>query len=116
MKGRSEEMKKGYGQCSVCKDRETLQHVEIAPATVIYVCSACIEKAQDNFIWICMTCGKSYVRPKKLVITRIKDLELKKAYMLCEDLLIIQGIDMCIACSPERILDYAEMHESVMEC
>ncbi|MBI4682369.1 MAG: hypothetical protein HY757_04625 [Nitrospirae bacterium] len=109
-------MKYEYGQCSICKDRYTLQHVEIAPETIIYVCSDCIEKAKDNFIWVCMTCGKSYIRPKKLVINRVKDLELKKAYMLCEDMLVIQGIDMCIACSPELILDYAEMHESVMEC
>ena len=109
-------MKDGYGQCSICKNRYTLQHVEVAPSSVIFVCSACIEKAEDNFIWICMTCGKSYIRPKQLVISRIKDRELKRAYMLCQDLLIIQGIDMCIACNPDRILDYAEMHESVMEC
>jgi len=101
---------------NICKDRYTLQHVKVAPASVIYVCSECIDKARDNFIWICMTCGKSYIRPKQLVISRIKDLELKKAYMLCRDTLIIQGIDMCLACSPERILDHMEIHESVMEC
>jgi len=109
-------MKNGYGQCNICRGRYTMQHVEVEKGSVIYVCSECIEKAQDNFIWICMTCGKSYIRPKQLVINRTKDRELKKAYMLCQDLLIIQGIDVCIACSPERILDYAEMHESVMEC
>ncbi len=109
-------MKDGYGQCNICKDKYTMQHVEVAPQRVVYVCSECIEKAEDNFIWVCMTCGKSYIKPKKLVINRIKDRELKKAYMLCEDMLIIQGIDMCIVCSPERILDYAEMHEAVMEC
>lgn len=109
-------MKKGYGQCNICKDRYTLQNVEVAPGSVIYVCSGCIEKAQDNFIWICMTCGKPYIRPKQLVINRTKDLELKKAYMLCQDLLIIQGIHACISCSPERILDYAEMQEHAMEC
>jgi hypothetical protein len=109
-------MQDGFGQCNVCKDRYTMQHVEVSPGSVVYVCSGCIEKARDNFIWICMTCGKSFIRPKQLVISRTKDLELKKAYMLCQDALIIQGIDMCIACSPERIFDYAEMLESVMEC
>ncbi len=108
-------MKDG-GKCNICKGRYTMQHVEVSPDSVIYVCSECVEKARENFIWICMTCGKSFIRPKQLVINRTKDLELKKAYMLCQDLLIIQGIDMCIACSPERILDYAEMHESVMDC
>jgi hypothetical protein len=109
-------MEDGYGKCHVCKDKYTLQHAEIAEGSVVYVCSECIEKAQDNFIWLCMTCGKAYIKPKQLVIRRIKDLELKKAYMLCEDMLIIQGIDICISCSPERLLDFAEMHEEVMEC
>ena len=109
-------MKDEYEKCSICKDKYTLQHVDIDQGTVVYVCSECLEKAQDNFIWLCLTCGKPYIKPKQLVINRIKDLELKKAYMLCEDLLTIQGIDVCISCSPERLLDYAEMHETVMEC
>jgi hypothetical protein len=109
-------MNDGFGRCNICKDKYTQQHVEVAPDTVVYVCSECIEKARDNFIWLCLTCGKPYIKPKQLVISRIKDLELKRAYMLCEDMLIIQGIDMCIACSPELILDYVEMHETVMEC
>lgn len=109
-------MKDGFGQCNVCRDKYTLQHVEVAPGTIVYVCSECIEKAKDNFIWLCLTCGNSYIRPKQLVINKTKDLELKRAYMLCEDMLIIQGIDVCIACTPERIVDYAERDESVMEC
>lgn len=109
-------MKDRFGQCIICKDRYTVNYVEVSPEVVVYVCSGCAEKAEDHFIWICMNCEKTYVQPKQLVISRIKDLELKKAYMLCEDLLIIQGIDICMACSPERILDYAEMHEAVMEC
>jgi hypothetical protein len=109
-------MNEDYGQCSICKDTYTMQHVEAAPNTYIFVCSECIEIAEDNFIWLCLTCGKTYIRQKALVINKIKDLELKKAYMLCEDMLIIQGIDVCIACSPERILDYAEMDESALEC
>jgi hypothetical protein len=104
------------GLCHICRDKYTQSSVEIDDAAVIYVCAECIEKARDNFIWICLTCGKSFIKPKQLVINRIKDLELKKAYMLCEDMLVIQGIDVCISCSPERMLDFAEMHETVMEC
>jgi hypothetical protein len=109
-------MKDGYGKCNICGKRYTMQHVEVAPDTTVYVCSECVDKAENNFIWLCLTCGKSYIKPKDLVISRTKDLELKKAYMLCEDMLVIQGIDVCITCSPERILDYAEMHEVAMEC
>ena len=109
-------MKEGYGLCNICKDTYTMQNVEVAPDSIIYVCTECIEKAKDNFIWLCLTCGKTFIKPKQLVINRVKDLELKRAYMLCEDMLMIQGIDVCIACSPERMLDYAEMDESAMEC
>ena len=109
-------MKDQCGQCSICKDTYTFNHVEVDPGTVVYVCAECVEKAKDHFIWICLTCEKTYVQPKQLVITRIKDLELKKAYMLFEEMVFIQGIDMCMTCSPELILDYAEMHEEVMEC
>jgi hypothetical protein len=63
-----------------------------------------------------MTCGKSYIRPKELVINRIKDYELKRAYMLCKDMQIIQGIDMCISCHPERIVEYMGMQETTIEC
>ncbi len=63
-----------------------------------------------------MSCGNAYLRPKKLVINRVKDRELKRAYMLCEDMQVIQGIEMCIACSPEKMLDYMEQQEVAMEC
>jgi len=109
-------MEEKCGQCSICKDRYTMQYVEAAPDEYLFVCSECIEKAKDNFIWVCLICGKTFIKPKDLVINKIKDLELKKAYMLCEEMLIIQGIEGCIACSPERILDYAEMDETITEC
>ncbi len=109
-------MKDAHGQCNICKKEYTSKHVEVMPGTVVYVCSQCVEKAKDNFIWLCMNCGKSYIRPKDLVINKIKNYELKRAYMLCEDMLIIQGIDMCIACSPERIVEYMETHQAAKEC
>jgi hypothetical protein len=104
------------GKCSICKVAETYSYVEITPGTYVYVCPDCIEKAEDNFIWLCMSCGNVYIRPKELVINRIKEPELKRAYMLCADMKIIQGIDMCVACDPERILHYMECQYSNIEC
>jgi len=104
------------GKCNICKEVYTKRSVEVDEGEVVYVCEDCIETAKDNFIWICMCCGKTYIRPKGLVIARIKDLEIKRAYMLCEDMQIIQGIDMCVACSPERILDIMEAQYEAVEC
>ncbi len=109
-------MNDSIGKCNICKDVYTTTHVEVAPGIFVYVCGSCLEKAKDNFIWLCMSCGKAYLRPKKLVINRVKDYELKRAYMLCEDMQIIQGIDMCISCNPEKILDYMEAQQTAMEC
>lgn len=109
-------MKDSFGKCNICKDRYTSMHVEVSPDSRIFVCSECIEKAKDNFIWLCMTCEKTYIKPKDLVINKIKDHELKRAYMLCKDMLIIQGIDMCIACNPDRIVEFMEAHNESMDC
>lgn len=95
-------------QCTICKHEYTSTHTEVTPGVNLYVCDTCLEAAKHNFIWICMSCGKVYLRPKKLVIERTKDVELKRAYMLCEDMQIIQGIDMCIECDPEGIMEYME--------
>jgi hypothetical protein len=111
-----EKMKKELDICCICKKEHTSMHVEVAPGTVIYVCSNCIDKAKDNFIWLCMSCGRHYMRPKEVVINRVKDPELKRAYMLCKDMQIIQGIDMCIECDPERVVEYVETHKSASPC
>jgi len=63
-----------------------------------------------------MSCGKVYFRPKKMVISRLRDEELKRAYMICEDMQIVQGIDICVACDPEGIFKYMENQKVVMEC
>jgi len=103
-------------KCNICKDVYTATSVEIEPEVAVFVCDDCIDKAKDNFIWLCITCGKSYIKPKHLVINKVKDHELKKAYMLCQDLQIIQGIDTCIACNPERIIEYMELQYAEIEC
>lgn len=91
-------------------------HVEVMPGVCVYVCQMCLEKARDNFIWLCMSCGQSYIKPKKLVISRLKDMELKRAYMICEDMIIVQGIDACVACDPETILAYMDSLHTAAEC
>lgn len=104
------------GKCNICNEIYTESHVEIMQGTTVYVCSSCIEQAEDSFIWLCMTCGKTFIKPKDLVINRIKDHELKRAYMLCEDMQIIQGIDECFACDPDRMLEYMETEYAGIEC
>jgi hypothetical protein len=70
----------------------------------------------------CNICRKEYtsvhveVMPGIIVYVCSRCLELKRAYMLCEGMLIIQGIDMCIACNPEKILEYIETQQLPMEC
>jgi len=56
------------------------------------------------------------MRPKKLVLGRLKDEELKRAYMICEGMQIIQGIDICVSCDPEGIFNYMESQKMAMEC
>lgn len=104
------------GKCNICNDVYTQSFVEVAPGEIIYVCGTCIEKAKENFIWLCLSCGKVYIRPKELVINKIKDHDLKRAYMLCSDMQIIQGIDRCIACNPERVVQFMEMQYSGIDC
>jgi hypothetical protein len=103
-------------KCTICQKEYTSLHSEVMPGINIYVCEKCLEAAKHNFIWICMSCGKVYLRPKKLVLARLKDEELKRAYMICEDMQIVQGIDMCISCDPEGVFNYMESQKMAMEC
>ena len=92
--------------CNVCKREYTAIHAEAMPGVELYVCEHCLEAAKHNFIWICMGCGKVYMRPKTQVIKNLDDLELKHAYEVCKDMQLIQGIDMCIACDPDGVVEY----------
>jgi hypothetical protein len=103
-------------QCSICRNEFTSTHIEATPGVIVYVCENCLEAAKDNFIWICMNCGKVYLRPKALVIKNIENAEMKRAYLLCEDMQIIQGIDMCIECDPQGIMNYLRTVRTGMEC
>ncbi len=92
--------------CIVCKHEKTTIHAEVAPGHHIHVCEKCLESAKQNFIWICMSCGNVYIRPKSLVLERLTDPALKRAYLQCKDQQIIQGIDRCIECDAAGVVQY----------
>ncbi len=92
--------------CNVCKREYTSFHFEVRPGLKIYVCQDCLESARSNFIWICLNCGHSYQRPKEIVMGRISDYGIKEASFLYENQ-IIQGIEACIRCNPQLILEYS---------
>ena len=100
------------GICHVCREELTKIHAEASPGIDVFVCEKCLESAKENFIWICMHCGNAYIRPKSLVLKRLTDPALKQAYRQCEDLQIIQGIEQCVECSPEEILEYVAAAKS----
>ncbi len=101
--------------CSICRDSMTTVHAEVGDGKSIYVCEKCLETAKQNFIWVCMHCGSVFIRPKALVLSRLKDLALKRAYMQCEDMQIIQGIDMCVECDPEGVVAVAATAKSARQ-
>jgi hypothetical protein len=92
--------------CHVCREEMTTINAEISPGTYVFVCEKCLETAKQNFIWICMSCGNVYIRPKALVLNRLEDPELKQAYFQCEDMQIIQGIDRCIECDAHGVTEF----------
>ncbi len=94
------------GLCSVCKEALSTISAEVAPGWQIYVCEDCLEAAKQNFIWICIHCGNVYIRPKALVLKRLADPQLKHAYQQCANEQIIQGVDVCVECEPEAIMQY----------
>ncbi len=101
-----------HEQCTICSHEYTSMYTEIMPGVKIYVCDECLEAARYNFIWVCMSCRKVYLRSKKLVIQRLTNTELKRAYILCEDMQIIQGLDRCIACDSEGIMNYMDVSKT----
>lgn len=103
-------------QCSICRQEYTSTHVEAMPGIKVFVCENCIEAAKYNFIWICMNCGRVFLRPKKLVMARLADAEMRNAYLVCEDMQVIQGIDMCIECDPEGLMEFMENAWMTAQC
>lgn len=93
------------GVCGICKEEPTTINAEVTPGVRIYVCEKCLESAKKNFIWLCVHCGSVFIRPKSIVLNRLKDPELRRAYLQCEDMQIIQGIDRCIECDPLQVME-----------
>ncbi len=108
------EINNSYKKCTICKKEYTAIYTEVSPGVNIYACDKCLEAAKQNFIFICMECGQVYFRPKKQMIARMKDSELKRAFMMCEDKQIIQGLDMCIQCDPQGIVDNVISNKAAM--
>lgn len=92
-------------QCDICRREYTSFHFEAVRGSKLYVCQVCLQSSKSNFIWICLNCGKSYQRPKNLVMNRLNGYGIKFAALLYESK-IIQGVDMCLACNPEGIVEY----------
>lgn len=95
------------GLCSVCHEAMTTISADVGQGKSIFVCGRCLETAKQNFIWICMHCGSVFIRPKSLVLGRLTDPVLKRAYQQCEDMQIIQGIDLCVECDPGGVVEVA---------
>jgi hypothetical protein len=93
-------------QCIVCRHEYTSTHVEALPGLTIHVCEDCIESAKHNFIWICLNCGRVYLRSKALMVKRAKNPALEQVFTLFEHRPLIQGIDICIECDPQGILAF----------
>jgi hypothetical protein len=87
-------------------------HVEYKPGMIIHVCPTCMKKTQDNFIWFCTSCGKTYSRPKESVISRLEDSGFENAASLRDGMQLIMGIDMCIDCNPLGIVEYVCKEEA----
>jgi hypothetical protein len=97
------------GLCHVCREQMTTISAEVSPGSLVNVCEKCLADAKNHFIWICMNCGNVYKRQKSTVIKRLTDHQLKQAYRVCEHMQIIQGIERCIECGPDEILEYVSM-------
>jgi hypothetical protein len=104
-----------HGKCNICKKEYTSTHTEVSPGVKLYACKTCLEIAKNNFIWVCMNCSRVYIYPKKVLLKRLKDKNLLLAYAQCEDMQIIQGLDMCVQCDPEGIFNYMDM-QRIREC
>lgn len=90
----------------MCHRNKTETNCTIGDGYIVFACEACLEKAKTNFIWVCMECGLSFIRPKDLVIRRVKDIELKRACLEISHLQVIQGIEFCVNCNPDEVNDF----------
>jgi hypothetical protein len=97
--------------CQICGNHETAMHVDLGHGNLIYVCGPCLQKARNNFIWICLHCGKTYERPKEEVLKRLEAYGVDNACLMCSGEHLIFGIEECIECDPQGILDHVYADE-----
>ena len=94
--------------CSICKEDYAVLQAQTVAGKDICVCDRCLEvKARRNFVWICLGCRRVYLRQKRMVIARTDDEEMRGAYLELLDATVIQGMESCVACDRERILQEA---------
>lgn len=107
----------GYriSECTICKYDYTSSCLEVMPGIKIYVCERCLESARDNFVWICLNCGQSYLRPKKTIMERRNGYDIREARILARTR-IIQGLSMCIQCKPHSIMAYVKKEAQRSKC
>ena len=88
--------------CGLCGEGYTSIHVEVIGGIEIYTCEGCLEKAaRSNFVWLCLQCRRVYLKPKKMVIEQMGDMELRAYYLRYMNDHMIQGIDRCASCESE---------------
>jgi len=104
-------MKSHFEPCTICNDVYTPLYTEVEPGLNIYICEDCIEAARYNFIWLCIHCGRAYLRPKKGMINAVTGEE--QAH---EENKVIQVIGMCHKCDPNGTERYMKLEIINMEC
>lgn len=102
--------------CSICKHEQATVYSQPMPNVKVFICDNCLEAAKYNFIFICMNCQKVHLRAKKLFLQTINDPQLLQAYLDCQDMQIIQGIDVCMECDPRGISEYVSHKKKAGHC
>jgi hypothetical protein len=99
--------------CHICREEMTPISTEIAPRQHIFVCAKCLASAKQNFIWVCMHCGASYIEPKALVLKSLSDRGLIEEYRECAAKPIIQGIERCSECVSSGTVGHVPAEENI---
>lgn len=97
--------------CSICNDVYTAAHTEIEPGVNIYVCEDCVEAARYNFIWLCLHCGRAFLRPKNTAAGKMEE-----KFIFSDENKVIQTINMCHKCDPNGTERYMKLEVVNMEC
>lgn len=100
-----------FERCSICNHESTYVHTEIMNGVIIHICHTCLEAAEQHYFWLCMGCGEIHLKPKHKVIEQLMDSEIKNTYILSDDIQIIQGTEVCMACIFEGAMYYMDKQQ-----